>query len=79
MNGESPRRAPSDIPWRVILWILLAVYAALFLILNNEQTDVSFVFFTIETRLIWLVLMSMALGAGLMWLGPRLLRNRRRL
>jgi len=78
VNGETSPRAPSGIPWRVILWVVLAVYAALFLVLNNEQTDVSFVFFTIETKLIWLVLMSMALGAGLMWLGPRLLRDRRR-
>lgn len=61
----------------MIAWVAVAVYALVFLLLNNDRTNVSFVFFTVETRLVWLILLSMALGALLMVLGPRLWRARR--
>ena len=40
--------------------------------MNAERQDVSFVFFTVKTRLIWLILLSMALGAVLATVGPTL-------
>ena len=60
-----------------MLWGVLAVYAVLFLLLNSERQDVSFVFFNVETRLVWLILLSMALGAALALVGPRWWRAER--
>lgn len=69
----------SGIPrWKLILWGALALYAALFLLVNSDKSDVNFVFFTVRTRLIWLILLSMALGAVLASILPRWWRSRRR-
>jgi uncharacterized integral membrane protein len=57
--------------------VALALYAVVFLLLNDERTDVSFVFFTVRTRLIWLILLSMVLGAALAEFIPRWWRGRR--
>lgn len=82
MDSESGQRpqpdtSPRDIPWKLVLWVAIAAYAVVFLLLNDEQQDVSFVFFTVRTRLIWLILLSMALGAALAVVGPRWWRSRR--
>jgi hypothetical protein len=65
-------------PWKIVLGAAIAAYAVLFLLLNNEKQSVSFVFFTVNTRLIWLILLSMALGAALATIGPRWWRSRKR-
>jgi len=46
-----------QIPWKVVIWGAVAAYAVLFLLLNDEKQSVSFVFFTVKTRLIWLILL----------------------
>jgi uncharacterized integral membrane protein len=71
MPDLEPSRAPSGLPWKTIAWVVVAVYALLFVLLNNDKQDVSFVVFSVRTRLIWLILLSMGLGALLMWLGGR--------
>ena len=58
----TPAKGP---PWRLIIFGALAVYAILIVLLNRKQVEVSFVFFSVNTRLIWLILLSMLLGAGL--------------
>ena len=47
-----------------------------FLLVNSEKQEVSFVFFTVNTRLIWLILLSMALGAALARFLPHWWRSR---
>jgi len=64
--------------WKLILWGALALYAVLFLLVNSDKSDVNFVFFTVRTRLIWLILLSMALGAVLASILPRWWRSRGR-
>jgi uncharacterized integral membrane protein len=76
-RGDRPEAASREIPWKLVLWVGIAVYTIVFLLLNDERTDVSFVFFTLRTRLIWLILLSMALGAALALVAPRWWRNRR--
>ncbi len=71
-SKPSPRQG---VQWRLVAWALVGLYALAFLLLNNDKTSVNFVFFTVETRLIWLILLSMGLGAVLMFLGPHLLRR----
>lgn len=66
------------VPWKMVLLAALAVYAVVFLLVNSETQEVSFVFFTVRTRLIWLILLSMALGAALAIFAPRFWQTRRR-
>jgi uncharacterized integral membrane protein len=75
-RGDRPETTSREIPWKLVLWISIAVYTVVFLLLNDERQDVSFVFFTVRTRLIWLILLSMALGAGLALVAPRWWRSR---
>jgi uncharacterized integral membrane protein len=73
-----PARDEGGIPrWKLILWGVLALYAVLFLLVNSDKSDVNFVFFTVRTRLIWLILLSMGLGAVLASILPRWWRGRR--
>jgi uncharacterized integral membrane protein len=73
--GDPPSK-DEGIPWKIVLWVAVAVYAVLFLLVNSEKQDVSFVFFSVRTRLIWLILLSMALGAVLARLLPGWWRRR---
>ena len=64
--------------WKLVVWAAIALYALLFLVLNDKKQSVDFVFFTVNTRLIWLILLSMGLGAALAIIGPRWWRSRKR-
>ncbi len=79
-DEQQLQRSTSDagIPrWKLVLWALIAIYAVAFLLLNSSKQEVSFVFFSVNTRLIWLILLSMALGAVLASILPRWWRSRR--
>ena len=58
-------------------WAAIALYALAFLLLNDDKQTVDFVFFTVDTRLLWLILLSMGLGAVLAIIGPRWWRGRK--
>jgi hypothetical protein len=60
-----------------VLWAAIALYALAFLLLNDDKQTVDFVFFTVDTRLPWLILLSMGLGAALAIIGPRWWRSRK--
>ena len=80
-DEQQLQRSTSDagIPrWKHVLWAIIAIYAVAFLLLNSSKQEVSFVFFTVNTRLIWLILLSMALGAVLASILPRWWRSRGR-
>ena len=63
--------------WKLILWGAIALYAVIFLLANSGKQKVNFVFFTVNTRQIWLILLSMGLGAVLASILPRWWRSRR--
>lgn len=75
---SAPPHGARAIPWKLVLWAAIALYAVLFLLLNGKKQTVNFVFFTVNTRLVWLILLSMALGAALALVGPRWWRSRKR-
>jgi hypothetical protein len=80
-DGQQLQRSTSadGIPrWKLVLWALVAIYAVAFLLLNSGKQEVSFVFFSLNTRLIWLILLSMGLGAALGRILPRWWRSRGR-
>ena len=74
--GDPPSKEDGGIPWKLVLGAAAALYAVVFLLMNDEKQEVSFVFFTVNTRLIWLILLSMLLGAGLARFLPHWWRNR---
>jgi uncharacterized integral membrane protein len=65
-------------PWKAILGGVAAVYAVIILLLNTDQVEISFLFFSANISLIFLILLSMALGALIALFGPVLWRRRQR-
>ena len=66
---------------RWLLWIALALlvaYAVAFVLENDKQVNLHFVFATASVSLIWLILLSFAVGALGALLVLRLERRRRR-
>ena len=63
--------------WKAILLAALGIYAVLLIVLNRKTVSVDFVVFTEKTRVILLVLLGVALGALIMWLLPRIRRQRK--
>ena len=61
MEGRPPPRK-SDTPWTMIIVGVLAVYAVLIVLLNREEVEISFVFFS--GRISKLVLILLCLGLG---------------
>lgn len=59
---RSASGAKRDIPWSLVLVGLLAVYAVLLVILNDEKVSVDFVIFS--ARISKLVLILLCLGIG---------------
>lgn len=51
-----------DIPWSLVLVGLLALYAVLLVVLNDEKVSVDFVFFS--ARISKLILILLCLGIG---------------
>jgi len=61
--GERPTPpAKRDTPWLLIVVGVLTVYALLIVLLNREEVDISFVFFS--TKISKLVLILLCLGLG---------------
>ncbi|HEY1514698.1 MAG TPA: LapA family protein [Gaiellaceae bacterium] len=66
-------------PWLQLAAIgLVALYAILFIVLNTHRAKVSFVFASTKISVIWVILLSLAVGFVLGVLGSRLNRRRKR-
>ena len=66
-------------PWLQLTVIgLVGLYALLFIVLNTHRAKVSFVFGTTKVSVIWVILLSLAVGFVLGALGTRLNRRRKR-
>jgi uncharacterized integral membrane protein len=66
-------------PWLQLTAIgLVALYAILFIALNTHRAKVSFVFASTKISVIWVILLSLAVGFVLGALGSRLYRRRKR-
>ncbi len=77
MAGEQARRERT--PWVQLTVIgLVALYTILFIVLNTHSAKVSFVFGTTRISVIWVILLSLAVGFVLGVLGTRLHRRRKR-
>jgi uncharacterized integral membrane protein len=66
-------------PWIQLTAIgLVALYTILFIVLNTNRAKVSFVFASTRISVIWVILLSLAVGFVLGVLGTRLNRRRKR-
>lgn len=64
MEGQRPGPSSErrDIPWSLVAFGVLALYAILIVLLNREQVEIDFVFFS--GRISKLVLILLCLGIG---------------
>ena len=67
------------IPWRLIAFAALALYAILIVLLNRKQVEVSFVFFSAEISLLVLILLCVGIGFAAGYLFDELRARRKRL
>lgn len=79
LPDKRPADEGSPTPWRMILAAAAVLYAVIFLLLNTDEVKISFVFFTATTSLLFLILLSMGLGAVIALFGPAYWRRRQRL
>ena len=56
--------------------VLVASLVLVFIVENSRQVRVSFVFFSSEISLIWVIILSAAVGAVAGALGARMIRKR---
>jgi uncharacterized integral membrane protein len=77
MEGSKPP-AERGTPWKLIVFAVLAVYAILIVLLNTDQVDVSFVFFSAEISLLVLILLCVGIGFAAGYLFDQLRERRRR-
>ena len=77
--SHPPARSVQDIPVRLIVFGALLVYGVLWVILNSEQIDVSFVFFSATTSLALVIVLALLLGffGGFLFDELRARRSRR--
>jgi uncharacterized membrane protein len=68
-GGSTPTPAKRDIPWMLVGFAVLTIYALLIVLLNREEVDISFVFFSTRISKLVLILLCLGLGfaAGLMF------------
>ncbi len=79
MEGQpQPKPAKRDTPWSLIVFGVLAVYAILIALLNSEQVEVSFVFFSTEISLVVLILLCLGIGFAAGYLFDRTRARRKR-
>jgi uncharacterized integral membrane protein len=78
---EGQRRRPAaeqrDIPWSLVAFVVLAAYAILFVLLNRDDVDISFVFFSAEISELVLILLCLGIGFAAGFLFDSLRQRRR--
>ena len=77
-TGELQENWQPKLYARLILLVLLAAYAIAFVLENRKSVNVHFVFVTASVSLVWLILLSLAVGFVVGILLSQLERRRRR-
>ena len=62
MEGRRPAPAKRDTPWALIAFAILAIYAILIVVVNREEVDIDFVFFSAEISKLVLILLCLGIG-----------------
>ncbi len=61
--------------WRFYLMIAFAALAAIFVLQNTDETNISFLFATTELPLFFALVIAILLGMAIGWLTPRVRRS----
>lgn len=77
MEGSRPG-AKRDIPWSLVVFAAVALYAVLLVVLNDERVNVDFVFFSARISKLVLILLCLGLGFAAGFLFDRWRDRRRR-
>jgi uncharacterized integral membrane protein len=79
MSAEGPTPASTDKAptWKLVVFGALAVYALLIVLLNREEIEVSFVFFSARISLLVLIILCVGIGFAAGYLFDQI-RGRRR-
>jgi uncharacterized integral membrane protein len=78
MAEERPTPEQRDTPWTLIVFGVLALYAVLLVILNDERVNVDFVFFTAKISKLILILLCLGIGFAAGFLADRWRERRKR-
>jgi uncharacterized integral membrane protein len=78
MADERPAPDERDTPWTLIIFGVLALYAVLLVILNDERVNVDFVFFTAKISKLILILLCLGIGFVAGFLADRWRERRKR-
>jgi uncharacterized integral membrane protein len=76
--AESRPGAKRDVPWSLVVFGLLALYAILLVILNDDRVKVDFVFFSAQISLLVLILICLGIGFAAGFIFDRWRDRRRR-
>lgn len=76
-QGPTPPSREKAPTWKLVLFGALAVYALLIVLLNREQIEVSFVFFSARISLLVLIVLCVGIGFAAGYLFDQI-RGRRR-
>jgi uncharacterized integral membrane protein len=77
MADEPKPAAGRENQTRLIVSVVVAVLVLIFAIQNRHKVSVEFLFLDIETRMIWVIILSAIAGAIAGWLVRRSRRRRR--
>jgi uncharacterized integral membrane protein len=61
-QGPTPARREKAPAWKLVVFAVLAVYAVLIVLLNRDQIEVSFVFFSTQISLLVLIILCVGIG-----------------
>jgi uncharacterized integral membrane protein len=76
-QGTTPAAPEKVSTWKLVVFGVLAVYAVLIVLLNRDEVEVSFVFFSARISLLVLIILCVGLGFAAGYLFDQL-RGRRR-
>jgi uncharacterized integral membrane protein len=74
----APPAPEKDTPWKLIAFVVVAVYAILIVLFNRDEVDVSFVFFSAQISLLVLILLCVGIGFVAGYLFDQLRGRRKR-
>ena len=77
MSTQGTTPAEKGSTWKLVVFGVLAVYAVLIVLLNRDEVEVSFVFFSARISLLVLIILCVGLGFAAGYLFDQL-RGRRR-
>ena len=61
-QGTTPAAPAKASTWKLVVFSVLAIYAVLIVLLNRDQVEVSFVFFSTKISLLVLILLCVGIG-----------------